>query len=239
MLRVARRLGPARVVSTFLGAHTVPAEFAGRADEYIEFVCTTVLPAVVGLADAVDVFCDQVAFTAEQSGRVLVAARALGLPVKLHADQLTDFGGAALAARFGALSADHLEHVSADGVSALAASGTVAVLLPGAAYVLAETSRPPVASLRAAGVPMAVATDANPGTSPLLSLPLAMHFACRLFGLTPGEALAGATCHAARALGLEGEVGVLTPARRATWWCGMWLIRSSSCTGWGGRCAGR
>jgi imidazolonepropionase len=218
MLRVARRLGVAtgvRVVTTFLGAHTVAPEYAGRPDEYIAFVCSTMLPAVLGVADAVDVFCDRVAFTAEQAARVLDAAIALGLPVKLHADQLCDFGGAALAARCRALSADHLEYASADGVAALAASGSVAVLLPGAAYLLAETARPPVAALRAMGVPMAVATDANPGTSPLLSLPLAMHLACRLFGLTPGEALAGTTCHAARALGLAGQVGVVAPGAAA------------------------
>jgi imidazolonepropionase len=218
MLRVARRLAAAtgvRVRTTFLGAHTVAPEFAGRPDDYIDFVCSTMLPAVVGLADAVDVFCDRVAFTPAQTARVLTAAGALGLPVKLHADQLCDYGGAAVAARFCALSADHLEHVSAEGVTALAASGTVAVLLPGAAYLLAETARPPVAALKAAGVPMAVATDANPGTSPLLSLPLAMHLACRLFGLTPGEALAGTTCEAARALGLAGKVGVVAQGAAA------------------------
>ena len=218
MLKVARHLEAVtgvRVVTTFLGAHTVPEEFAGRADAYIDFVCSTVLPAVVGLADAVDVFCDRVAFTPEQAARVLDAAKAHQLPVKLHADQLSDHGGAAVAARFHALSADHLEHVTADGVARLAVAGTVAVLLPGAAYVLADATRPPVSAFRAAGVPMAVATDANPGTSPLLSLPLALHFACRLFGLTPAEALAGATCHAARALGRSGEIGVLTPGAAA------------------------
>ncbi len=214
MLRVARRLETmtrVRVVTTFLGAHTVPEEYAGRADDYIDLVCSTMLPEVVGLADAVDVFCDRIAFTPPQAARVLAAAGTLGLPVKLHADQLCDFGAAPVAARFGALSADHLEHAGADGVAALAASRTVAVLLPGAAYLLADPARPPVAALRAAGVPMAVATDANPGTSPLLSLPLAMHFACRLFGLTPAEALAGTTRHAARALGLAGSVGVVAP----------------------------
>ncbi|HZQ28306.1 MAG TPA: imidazolonepropionase [Acidimicrobiales bacterium] len=220
MLRVARQLGQStgmRVVTTFLGAHTVPEEWAGRADDYIGFVVGTMLPAVAasGLADAVDVFCDRVAFGPEQAAAVLAAARVAGLPVKLHADQLSDSGGAALAARFGALSVDHLEHASDEGVAALAGSGTVAVLLPGAAYVLGETRRPPVAALRAAGVPMAVATDANPGTSPLLSLPLAMHLACRLFGLTPAEALAGASTHAAQALGLAGEVGRLAVGARA------------------------
>jgi imidazolonepropionase len=216
MLRVARRLGAAtgvRVVTTFLGAHTVPEEFSGGSDDYVEYVCTTVLPAVAraGLADAVDVYCDPLAFTVAQAGRVLAAAAALGLPGKLHTDQFRDSKGAALAARVGALSADHLEHMAAGGAAALAASGTVAVLLPGAAYVLDDPRRPPVAALRAAGVPMAVATDANPGTSPLFSLPLAMHFACRLFGLTAAEALAGVTCHAAQALGRAGQLGVLAP----------------------------
>jgi imidazolonepropionase len=218
MLRVARRLEAVtrvRVMTTFLGAHTVPEEFAGRADDYIAYVCSTVLPEVVGLADAVDVFCDRVAFTPVQATRVLAAAAALGLPVKLHADQLCDYGAAPVAARFRALSADHLEHAGAEGIAALGASGTVAVLLPGAAYLLADPARPPVAALRAAGVPMAVATDANPGTSPLLSLPLAMHFACRLFGLTPDEALAGTTRHAARALGLSGTLGVVAPGAAA------------------------
>jgi imidazolonepropionase len=220
MLRVARALGEAsgvRVVTTFLGAHTVPVEWAGRADEYVRFVIDTMVPAVAesGLADAVDAFCDRVAFNVDQVAAVLTAARALGLPVKLHADQLSDAGGASLAARLGALSVDHLEHASDAGVAALAGSGTVAVLLPGAAYVLAEARRPPVGALRAAGVPMAVATDANPGTSPLLSLPMAMHLACRLFGLTPAEALAGASQHAAHALGLAGEVGSLAVGAHA------------------------
>jgi imidazolonepropionase len=220
MLRVARRLQTTtgvRVVTTFLGAHTVPEEWAGRADEYIDFVCSTVLPAVAseGLADAVDVFCDRVAFTPAQAERVLRAAASFGLPVKLHADQLSEFGATALAARHRALSADHLEHADEAAVAALAGAGTVAVLLPGAAYMLADSARPPVAALRAAGVPMAVATDANPGTSPLLSLPLAMHMACRLFGLTPLEALDGATVHAAAALGLGGEVGVLAAGAAA------------------------
>jgi imidazolonepropionase len=219
LLRTARLLGAetgVRVVTTFLGAHAVPEEWAGRADEYVAFVCEEVLPAVAaeGLADAVDAFCDSVAFSAAQVASVFAAARAFGLPVKLHADQLSQFGAAEVAARFGALSADHLEHAGPEAVGALAESGTVAVLLPVAAYVLGEVSRPPVALLRAAGVPMAVATDANPGTSPAFSLPIAMHMACRLFGLTPEEALAGATCHAARALGLS-DVGVLGPGAAA------------------------
>jgi imidazolonepropionase len=208
---------PVDVVTTFLGAHAVPPEFAGDADGYVGYVCDEVLPAVAaeGLADAVDGFCERMAFTAGQIDRVLAAAARLGLPVKLHADQLSDAGGAALAARHGALSADHLEHASPDGIAALAASGTVAVLLPGAAYVLRDDAAPPVEALRRAGVPMAVATDCNPGTSPLVSLPLAMHLACTRFGLTVAEAIAGATTHAARALGLAGEVGTIAAGARA------------------------
>jgi len=220
MLRLARRVPervPVDVVTTFLGAHTVPPEFGGDADAYVAFVCDEVLPAVAaeGLADAVDGFCERIAFSAAQLDRILTAATGLGLPVKLHADQLSDGGGAALAARHRALSADHLEHTSPDGVAAMAAAGTVAVLLPGAAYVLRDDAVPPVDALRRAGVPMAVATDCNPGTSPLVSLPLAMHLACTRFGLTVAEAIAGATEHAARALGLAGEAGVIAPGARA------------------------
>lgn len=213
MLRVARAIGERAgltVVTTFLGAHALPPEH-DDADGYVAFVCDEVLPAVVGagLADAVDAFCEPLAFTAEQVDRVLAAATRRGLPVKLHADQLSDGGGAALAARHRALSADHLEHTSAAGVAALAAAGTVAVLLPGAAYVLRDDAVPPVEALRHHGVPMAVATDCNPGTSPLLSLPLAMHLACTRFGLTVAEAMDGVTRHAARALGRAGELGTL------------------------------
>jgi imidazolonepropionase len=220
LLRVARRLGErcsVRVRTTYLAAHALPPEYRGRPDDYVDQVVDTMLPAVAaeGLADAVDVFCETVAFTSEQCGRILDAARRLGLTVKVHADQLTDSGGAGLAARHGALSADHLEHTSPAGVQALAEAGTVAVLLPGAAHFLGARATPPVAALRAAGVPMAVATDANPGTSPLLSLPLAMHLACMRFGLTPEEALAGTTIHAAAALGLAGEVGILVPGAQA------------------------
>lgn len=220
LLGVARRLAGAcgvRVRTTFLGAHAVPPEYAGRPDDYVDLVVDTMLPevAAAGLADAVDVFCERVAFTREQAARVLSAARRLGLSVKVHADQLSDGGGAALAAEHGALSADHLEHTSPEGVAALARAGTVAVLLPGAAHVLGDMGAPPVEALRAAGVPMAVATDANPGTSPLLSLPLAMHLACVGFRLTPDEALRGATVHAAAALGMTGEVGVLAPGAGA------------------------
>jgi imidazolonepropionase len=210
-LRVARALGeanPVRVVTSFLGAHTLPPEFEGEPDTYIAFVCETVLPAVAeaGLADAVDAFGETIAFTPDQVARVFEAARHHGLPVKLHADQLSDQGGAAVAARYGALSADHLEYTSEAGVRALAEAGSVAVLLPGAFYYLRETTVPPVAALRAAGVPMAVATDCNPGSSPVSSLRVAMNMACVLFRLTPEEALAGATREAARALGL-GEKG--------------------------------
>ena len=220
MLRVARRLPervPLGVVTSFLGAHTVPPEFDGDADRYVEFVCDTALPAVAaeGLADAVDGFCERIAFTPEQTDRVFATAARLGLPVKLHADQLSDSQGAALAARHHALSADHLEHASPDGIVALAAAGTVAVLLPGAAYVLGDDAVPPVESFRRAGVPMALATDCNPGTSPLLSLPVAMHLACTRFGLTVAEAIAGVTEHAAQALGLAGEVGTIAPGARA------------------------
>jgi imidazolonepropionase len=220
LLRVARRLAddvPLDVVTTFLGAHGVPPEFGDDADGYVDFVCGEVLPAVAaeGLADAVDAFCERVAFTAGQLDRLFRAATALGLPVKVHADQLTDGGGAALAARHRALSADHLEHASPEGIAALADSGTVAVLLPGAAYVLRDEAVPPIDSLRRAGVPLAVATDCNPGTSPLVSPLIAMHLACTRFGLTVDEAIAGMTEHAARALGLAGEIGVIAPGARA------------------------
>ncbi|MEY2448741.1 MAG: imidazolonepropionase [Acidimicrobiaceae bacterium] len=210
MLRIARRIPervPVDVVTTFLGAHTVPDEFEGNADDYVEFVCDVVLPAVAAerLANAVDGFCERIAFTSEQIDRVFSTATRLGLRVKLHADQLSDGGGAALAARHHALSADHLEHVSRDGIAAMAAAGTIAVLLPGAAYVLRDDAVPPIGALRSAGVPMAVATDCNPGTSPLVSLLVAMHLACTRFGVTVDEAFAGVTTNAARALGLRGR----------------------------------
>ncbi len=219
-LQAARRLGAEfgiAVKTTFLGAHALPPEYAGRADDYIDHVCSAMLPAVhaAGLADAVDAFCEGIGFTPAQTRRVFDAARALGLPVKLHADQLSELGGAALAAEYGALSADHLEYASEDAVAALARAGTVAVLLPGAFYCLRETKVPPIAALRAHGVPMAVATDCNPGTSPCTSLLLMLHMACTLFGLRPDEALAGATRHAARALGLQGETGRLAVGLRA------------------------
>ncbi len=218
MLRVARRIGQSlgvEVRTTFLGAHALPPEFAGRADDYIEAVCDW-LPRLhgEGLVDAVDAFAERIGFSAAQTRRVFEAARALGLPVKLHADQLSDGGGAALVAEFGGLSADHVEHTSAAGVAAMARTGTVAVLLPGAFHVLRETRLPPIAEFRAQGVPMAVATDCNPGTSPLLSLRQAMQLACTHFRLTPEEALRGATVNGARALGLD-DRGVLCAGLRA------------------------
>jgi imidazolonepropionase len=208
LLRVARRLGRElgiTVCTTYLGAHVVPPEYAGRRDDYLRLVCEEMLPRVAreGLADAVDVFCDSIAFSPQETARVLDVAKRLGLAVKLHADQIADTGAAALAARYGALSADHVEHTSENGVAELAGAGTVAVLLPGAYYYLRETVKPPVAALRAHGVPIALATDCNPGTSPVLALPAILNMACVLFGLTPEESVAGATRNAARALGLH------------------------------------
>ena len=219
MLRVARAIGrerKVRIKTTFLGAHAVPAEYAGRADAYIDEVAIPTLRAAhaEGLVDAVDGFCEGIAFSPDQIARVLDAAKALGLPVKLHAEQLSWLGGSALAARYGALSADHLEYATADDAKAMAASGTVAVLLPGAFYTLRETQMPPVAAFREAGVPMALATDCNPGSSPVTSLLLTMNMGCTLFRLTPEEALRGLTANAARALGLD-DRGVIAPGKRA------------------------
>lgn len=213
-LRVARRLAQIHgleVRTTFLGAHTLPPEYAGRADDYVDSICREMLPALAAerLVDAVDVFCERIAFSRAQTERVFMAARDLGIPVKLHAEQLSDMDGAALAAQYGALSCDHIEHLSPRGVAAMAAAGTVAVLLPGAYYALRDTHRPPVAALREAGVPMAVSTDHNPGTSPALSLLLMMNMACTLFDLSVPEALAGVTRNAARALGLQDGHGVI------------------------------
>jgi imidazolonepropionase len=227
MLRTARRVAelmPVRVKTTFLGAHALPPEYAGRPEDYIDSICREMLPALAaeGLADAVDAFCERIGFSNAQTGRVFEAARALALPVKLHAEQLSDQGGAALAARYGALSADHLEHLSGEGIAAMARAGTVAVLLPGAYYFLRDTQPPPIAALRAAAVPMAVATDCNPGTSPLTSLLLAMNMACTLWRLTPAEALAGCTVHAARALGIEAQAGTLAPGKWADF--ALWQI---------------
>lgn len=226
MLRAARRIGrelPVRVSATFLGAHALPPEFAGRADDYIGEVCRMIAPlAAEGLVDAVDAFCERIGFSREQTERVFQAARAQGLPVKLHAEQLSDQRGAELTARYGGLSADHLEHLTPAGVEAMAAAGTVAVLLPGAYYFLRDTTPPPVAALRAAGVPMAVSTDCNPGTSPMTSLLLAMNMACTLWRLTPREALAGVTLNAARALGLHNDIGSLAAGKRADF--ALWRI---------------
>lgn len=219
MLRVARRIAevrPVRVRTSFLGAHAVPPEYKGRADAYLSEICLPALDAAhaKGLVDAVDGFCEGIAFSPDQIAGVFDRARALGLPVKLHAEQLSNLGGAALAARHGALSADHLEHLDEAGVSAMAKSGTVATLLPGAFYTLRETQMPPVGTLRQHGVPIAVATDCNPGSSPLASILLAMNMASTLLGLTPEESLAGTTRNAARALGL-GDTGVIAPGMRA------------------------
>lgn len=219
MLRVARRIGDELgigVRTTFLGAHAVPQEFAGRQSDYVDEVCIRMLPAVArdGLADAVDAFCETIAFTPTETRRVFETARALGVPVKLHADQLSDSGGAALAAEFGALSADHLEYTSDAGVRAMAAAGTVAVMLPAAFYTLRETRLPPLEQFIANGVPLAVASDVNPGTSPLLSLRHAMNMACTLFRMTPEAVLRGATVNAARALGLD-DRGTLEAGKRA------------------------
>ena len=214
MLRIARLLGdtaPVTVKTTFLGAHAVPAEFKGRADSYIDFVVNEVLPAVAsaGLADAVDCFCENIGFTLEQTMRVFDAAKALGLPVKLHADQRTDTGGAALAAKYGALSADHIEYSNEAGIAAMAAAGTVGVLLPGAYYFLREDHLPDIAAMRRHGLDMALATDSNPGSSPLVSILLALNFGCTIFRLTPEEALAGITRNGAKALGMGATHGTI------------------------------
>ncbi|MDQ1849563.1 imidazolonepropionase [Gemmobacter fulvus] len=227
MLRAARRIGqmrPVLVRTSFLAAHAVPVEYQGRADAYIDEVCIPTLHVAhaEGLVDAVDGFCEGIAFSPTQIERVFQAAQTLGLPVKLHAEQLSNLGGAALAARFGALSADHLEYLDEAGVTAMAAAGTVAVILPGAFYTLRETAMPPIDLLRQYAVPMAVATDMNPGSSPMASLLLAMNMACTLFRMTPAEALAGATIHAARALGLtdRGTLATGQAADLAIWNCG-------------------
>ena len=224
MLRAARSLGAERtvsVVTSFLGAHAFPPDLPR--DAYVDLVCGPMLDAIAeaGLADAVDAFCEGIAFSADETARVFRAAKAKGLPVKLHADQISDLGGAALAAAHGALSCDHVEYTSEAGVRAMAEAGSVAVLLPGAFYMLQERQKPPVELFRRHGVPLAVATDANPGSSPLLSPLLAMNMACVLFGLTPYEALAGMTVHAARALGLT-DRGTLEVGKRAD--LGLWRI---------------
>ena len=229
MLRAARLIGtarPVRVVTSWLAAHAVPAEYKGRTASYIDDV---VLPGLrqaqaEGLVDAVDGFCETIAFSPEDIARVFEAAKALGLPVKLHAEQLSNLGGAKLASAFGALSADHLEHLDEEGARAMAAAGTVAVLLPGAFYALKETRKPPVDALRRAGTRIAVATDSNPGTSPLTSLLLAMNMAATLFQLTVEECLAGVTREAARALGLSAEVGTLEAGKSADF--AVWDVES-------------
>ena len=219
MLRVARRIGQARAVTirtTHLAAHAVPPEYKDRADAYIDEVAIPSLRRAhgAGLIDAVDAFCEGIAFSPAQVERLFNEAKALGLDIKLHAEQLSDLKGAVLAARYGALSADHLEYLGQDGVDAMAAAGTVAVILPGAFYTLREKQLPPIAALRAAGVPMALATDCNPGSSPITSLTLTMNMACTLFRMTPLEALQGVTVHAARALGLK-DRGTIAPGLRA------------------------
>ena len=226
MLQLARRLGREQTVSvctTFLGAHAVPPEFAGRSDDYVDAVLAMLAQLhAEGLVDAVDAFCEGIGFSPAQTRRVFAAAQALDLPVKLHAEQLSDSGGAALAVGFGALSCDHLEWLSEEGAAAMASAGTVAVLLPGAFYFLRETRLPPLALLRQHGVPMAIATDCNPGSSPCSSLLLMLNMACTLFRMTPEEALAGVTRHAAHALGLT-DRGVIAPGMRAD--LVLWSVR--------------
>ena len=219
MLRVARRIGevrPIRVCTSFLGAHAVPTEFKGDADGYINQVCIPALRIAhaEGLVDAVDGFCEGIAFSPTQIARIFDVAKELGLPVKIHAEQLSNLGGAKMAASYGALSADHIEYLDQAGVQAMAAAKTVAVILPGAYYTLRETQMPPIDSLRQQGVAMAVATDCNPGSSPISSLLLSMNMACTLFGMTPEEALAGVTCNAALALGIT-DTGIIKKGLRA------------------------
>ena len=229
MLRVARSLGrsfPVTVRTTLLAAHTLPPEYQGRADEYIDVVAREWLPELAGqgLVDAVDVFCERMAFSVAQAARLFEAARTLGLPVKMHAEQLSNLGGTLMAAGAGALSCDHLEYAGEAEAAALARAGTVAVLLPIAYYYLAPERRPPLDALRAHRVALAVASDCNPGSAPAASLLTAMSMATRLFGLTAEEALLGATRHAARALGLEYERGALAPGQAADFVA--WNVRS-------------
>ncbi|MGB1540050.1 MAG: imidazolonepropionase, partial [Rickettsiales bacterium] len=220
MLRVARKLGeefPVRVKTSFLAAHALPPEFKGRADDYISHICEEMLPAAAeaGLVDMVDGFCEHIGFSADQMRRVFEAAKAHNLPVKLHAEQLSDQKGAELVAEFGGLSADHVEFISEAGVEAMAKAGVVATLLPAAFYFLKETQKPPIDAFRKHGVKMAVATDSNPGTAPVESLLLTANMACTFFGLTVEEALQAITCHAAKALGIQKETGVLEEGKHA------------------------
>jgi len=229
LLRIAKAIGEGeavRIMPTLLALHALPADSQDRRAHYVGEMIDKLLPAAAkeGLATSVDAYCDTIAFTLAETERLFSAATELGLPVKLHAEQLSNRGGAKMAARYSALSADHLEHIDEAGVEAMAEAGTVAVLLPGAFYALQETRKPPIELFRAHGVPMAVATDCNPGTSPLLSPPLAMNMACTLFGLTPEEALAGMTTNAARALGLEDEIGSIVPGKAAD--LAVWRLES-------------
>ena len=239
MLRVARRLGeyyPVTVYTTFLGAHALPPEYQGRADDYIALVCEQMLPALhaEGLVDAVDVFCENIGFSVAQSETVFAAAAELGLPVKMHADQLSNIGGTQLATRYKALSVDHLEHLSEEDIVTMRASGTVAVLLPGAYYFIRETRLPPLALLRRHGIPMAISTDSNPGTSPTTSLLLMLNMACTLFRMTTAEALLGVTSHAARALGKADRHGLLAAGRAADFV--LWDVESlAELAYWSGR----
>lgn len=239
MLRVARRLGehyPVTVYTTFLGAHALPPEYQGRADEYITLVCEEMLPALHadGLVDAVDVFCENIGFSVAQSERVFAAAASLGLPVKMHADQLSNIGGTQLATRFKAISVDHLEHLNEADVLAMKESGTVAVLLPGAYYFIRETKQPPLELLRRHGIPIAISTDSNPGTSPTTSLLLMLNMACTLFRMTTAEALLGVTSHAAQALGQGHRHGLLAAGRAADFV--LWDVESlAELAYWSGR----
>jgi len=226
MLRVARKMEtmrPVRIVTTLLAAHAVPPEYRGRADDYVDMVCHEIIPAAAEetLADSVDVFCERIAFSLEQCEKIFQCAHSYQLPVKVHAEQLSNMGGTALAARYGALSADHVEYLDEAGIAAMQKADTVAVLLPGAFYMLHETQKPPVELLRQYQVPMAIATDANPGSSPICMPSLILNMACTLFGLTPTEALRGMTSHAARALGLHTTgIGILqtgSPADFCIW----------------------
>lgn len=220
MLRVARRLGDLtglRIRTTFLGAHAIGPEFQGNSQSYVDYVCAEMLPAVKeeGLADAVDVFCESIAFSVNQTERIFMKASELELPVKCHAEQLSNIGASVLAAQYKALSCDHIEYIDEQGIKAMAEAGTVAVLLPGAYYFLREQRKPPVELLRQAGVGMAIATDSNPGSSPTTSLLLMMHMACHFFGMTVKEVLAAVTFQAARALGLEKQIGAIAPGLHA------------------------